>query len=204
MFQIAFLVSVNLTKIDTFVFLGYVILVVGIFFQQALVWTIPPYIVRVLMKYFQTETTRTDIDVKEKSKKALALYESLTSCFSSFFICYFPILQIFSIFVTYLFLSMIYNFRFNLHYILYLFSFMLQFICNFIFMISITNSSDKCSQCINYLRSELEETLLCTQQKEERQYLKYLIGRTRDLKPMHACGYFHVDRTTLTSMLSVR
>ena len=203
MFQSANFTLMNMAKIDTTVAVGFYAMVVGVSLQQVAVWIIPPFVVRVLMKYFQNETMKTN-DTIEKCKTSLVLFESLTNCFSCFFVLYFLILQLFSIFVTYLFLSSIPNFTLNLYRILNLIGFILQLSCNSVWLISLTNSIDKCSECIKSLRRELEETLLCTQQKERRQYLKYLIRRIRDLKPMHARGYFLVDRSTLTSMLSVR
>ena len=204
MFQISSLTLMNTKEIDTIAVTVYNVLMVGNSLQQVAVWMIPPFVVRVLMKYFQNESMKTNLDVIEKCKTSLNLYESLTNCFSYFFVCYFFILQVFSIFVTYLFLSSIPYFSFSLYRILHLIGFILQLSCNSIWLISLTNSIDKCSECINSLKRELEETLLCTQQKEDRQYLKFWIRRIRDLKPMHACGYFLVDRSTLTSMLSVR
>ncbi len=191
-------------RTDTLVVFGYYAMMVGTCLQQGAVWMIPPFVVRVLMKYFQNGSMKTGVDSTEICKESLFLYETLSNSFSYFFVCYFFILQLFSIFVTYLFFSSIPYFTFTLNHILQFFGYILQLSCNTVWLISITNSIDKCSECINNLRRELEETLLCTEQKKERQYLKYLIRRIRDLKPMHACGYFLVDRSTLTSMLSIR
>ena len=204
MFQSASFTWINLTKKNTLVVFGYHTMLVGNCLQQAAVWMIPPFVVRVLMKHFQNESMKINVDVVEKCKTSLSLYESLTNCFSYFFVCYFYILQLFSIFITYLFFSTIPYFTFTLFSVLQLLGFILQLSCNFIWLISITNSIGKCSEGIESLRRELEETLLCTEPKKERQHLKYLIRRVRDLKPMHACGYFLVDRSTLTSMLSIR
>ena len=204
MFQSASFTLMNMKEIDAIAVIAYNVLMVGNSLQQVAVWMIPPFVVRVLMKYFQNESKKTNLDVIEKCKTSLNLYESLTNCFSYFLVCYFFVLQLFSIFVTYLFLSFIPYFSFSSYRILQLIGFIFQLLCNSIWLISLTNSIDKCSECIICLRRELEETLLCTKQKENRQYLKYWIRRIRDLKPMHACGYFFVDRSTLTSMLSVR
>ena len=179
-------------------------MMIGNSIQQGAVWLIPTFVVRVLMKYFQNDSMKKNVSVMEKCKTSLILHESLTKCFSYFFVCYFFILQLFSIFVTYLFLSTVSHFTFTLYHILNFIGFILQLSCNSIWLVSLTNSISKCSECIKDLKRELEETLLCTEQKKERQYLKYLIKRIRDLQPMHACGYFLVDRSTLTSMLSVR
>ena len=180
LFQNASFTWINMDKTDTLVVIGYYAMMVGTCLQQGAVWMIPPFVVRVLMKYFQNESMKTGGDSLETCRASLFLYESLTNSFSYFFVCYFFILQIFSIFVTYLFFSSIPYFTFTLNRILQFFGYILQLSCNTVWLISITNSIDKCSECINNLRRELEETLLCTEQKKERQYLKYLIRRIRD------------------------
>ena len=47
---------------------------------------------------------------------------------------------------------------------------------------------------------------LCPVSKDgrERHELAYLLQKAETLGPMSACGYFRVERSTLTSMLSVR
>lgn len=204
MFQNASFSWINMAKTDTLVVICYYAMMVGTCFQQGAVWMIPTFVVRVLMKYFQNESMKSKVTLMEKCKTSLILYESLTNCFSYFFVCYFFILQLFSIFVTYLYFSTISHFTFTFYHILNFIGFILQLSCNTIWLISLTNSISKCSECIHDLKRELEETLVFTEQKKERQYLKYLIKRIRDLQPMHACGYFIVDKSTLTSMLSVR
>ena len=49
-----------------------------------------------------------------------------------------------------------------------------------------------------------QDSLLVSTVKEERQQLKYIIQRIEAMGPISARGYFEIDKTTLTSMLSVR
>ena len=67
-----------------------------------------------------------------------------------------------------------------------------------------TNSVDETNERIKSLGKEIQEKLLVTEETQERRYLKFLRQRVNDLKPMNASGYFTIDKTTLTSMLSVR
>ena len=50
----------------------------------------------------------------------------------------------------------------------------------------------------------IRSRLLVSTVKEERQQLKYIIQRIEAMGPISARGYFEIDKTTLTSMLSVR
>ena len=71
-------------------------------------------------------------------------------------------------------------------------------------MIALTEAFDNALQAMHSIRRKLLEKLLVTDKKEERRSIKYLIQRINNLRPMNACGYFEVDKSTLTSMFSIR
>ena len=54
------------------------------------------------------------------------------------------------------------------------------------------------------MKRQAQDSLLLSAVREERQQLKYIIMRIEGLGPISARGYFDIDKTTLTSMLSVR
>ena len=76
----------------------------GMYFHICLVWTIPPFIVQVLLKYLNKETMKKDEDLVQKCKKCVILFEGLSLSFSSFFVLYFTLIQIYSIFMTFNFI----------------------------------------------------------------------------------------------------
>ena len=88
--------------------------------------------------------------------------------------------------------------------ILYLIGYVFSLASNIIWLITLTNSVDETNGCVKALKTEIQEKLLVTEEKQERRVLKFLRHRVEDLKPMNASGYFTIDKTTLTSMLSVR
>ena len=88
--------------------------------------------------------------------------------------------------------------------ILYLIGYVFSLASNIIWLITLTNSVDETNGCIKALKKEIHEKLLATEEKQERRVLKFLRHRVEDLNPMNANGYFTIDKTTLTSMLSVR
>ena len=71
-------------------------------------------------------------------------------------------------------------------------------------LISLTSSVEESSDCMEALKEKAQGLLLKLQDKPRRQELKYLIQKIENLKGMSARGYFTVDKSTLTSMVSVR
>ena len=53
-------------------------------------------------------------------------------------------------------------------------------------------------------KKKVDEQLLKTQIKLERQQLKFISKRIDKIQPFSACGYFDIGKGTLTSMLSLR
>ena len=177
----------------------------GIALQQTTVWTMTPFVVQVLLKHFQKESTKKNEDILKKCKICLHLFESLSKSFSHFFVFYFTLLQVYSVFTTFLFIDILpLIITLSLQGLFFLIGYTLLLLCNFIWLVTLTNSIDECSDCIQGLKREIQDELLSNDRKQERKYLKYLIQRIEDLKPMNACGYFTVGKSTLTSMLSVR
>ena len=54
------------------------------------------------------------------------------------------------------------------------------------------------------VKEKIQEKLLVTFDKEDRQHLKFLLEKVKLLGPVNACGYFEITNSTLTSMLGVR
>ena len=168
-------------------------------------WTLSTFVVRVLLKYLKKETMKKDADLVQKCQKCLKIFESITHSFSSFFVLYFTLIQCYSIFMTFLFIrSVPIIMSLNLQGFLFLFAFVTGIASNIIWLISLTNSVYETNMCIKLLGKEIQEVLLVTEGKKERRYFKFLKQKIDDLKPMNASGYFTIDKTTLTSMLSVR
>ena len=59
-------------------------------------------------------------------------------------------------------------------------------------------------EALHSIRKKLQDDLLAIKDNEDRRLVKYLIQRINFLRPMNACGYFEIDKTTLTSVVSIR
>ena len=71
-------------------------------------------------------------------------------------------------------------------------------------LIAMTSCLDSGHQCLHKMRRQAQDNLLVSTDKTERQHLKYIIQRIEGMGPISARGFFEIDKTTLTSMLSVR
>ena len=63
---------------------------------------------------------------------------------------------------------------------------------------------DSAYESLQVVKMKIQENLMITFEKSERQELKFLLETVKALRPMNACGYFEISKSTLTSMLSVR
>ena len=72
-------------------------------------------------------------------------------------------------------------------------------------LLILTGSMDEAFQDLQDLKRNIIENLrLPSLNEEQRLKLSYFRDRIEMMRPMSASGYFAIDKTTLTSMLSVR
>ena len=173
---------------------------------QTLVWCIPTFSLQVLLRFLQLKCLKSkDKDFLARCTSCINLFESFSESFQYFLFLFFFATQLLNIFVTFLFFSNFYAMlSLGLSGYINIVCFLLQFFVNTYFAKTVTESIGKSFKCVKKLKSEAQLILLVTTEKKVRQYLKYIIKRIEDLQPMNACGYFIIDKSTLTSMVSVR
>ena len=71
-------------------------------------------------------------------------------------------------------------------------------------LIIITGAIDDSYENLRGLKRPIQEKLLRSNEEAEKSQMNYLLQRIEDVRPMSACGYFEIEKSTLTSMLSVR
>ena len=135
----------------------------------------------------------------------LKLYEELSDSLQYFFFVVFFTMQIWLIFSTFVSMSRLLKMTDISNADLFLAGSYLVVIATGVFcMIMQTEVIDQAFQDLQYLRRQAQEKLLYSSEKSERNQLKFLLRRLEMMEPMNGCGYFGIDKTTLTSMLSVR
>ena len=73
-----------------------------------------------------------------------------------------------------------------------------------LFLLSLTEAFNKTYLALKAQSAKLEDDLLTSEDKVERRFMKHLIRKIDRIRPMNARGYFEIDKTTLTSILSIR
>ena len=71
-------------------------------------------------------------------------------------------------------------------------------------VVALTESFDKAFQTVQTIRRKVLKLIPETEDEKKKRIIKYLLLRINNLYPMNACGYFSIEKSTLTSILSVR
>ena len=140
-----------------------------------------------------------------RSRKHLDCFETLNPALESFFLVFYSTIQFLSVFILFKTLTFFINHEDrNLYDYINSTGLFLSMLCLMYNLLFLTKMTDRTFQSMQSLGSQIQERLLVTREKTERQSLKYLMKRVEMLKPLNACGYFDIAKTTLTSMVSVR
>ena len=172
---------------------------------QSLVWCIPAFVLNVLLQYFQTKCSIIQEDnFLDDCKSYMKLFGSFSSCFSNFLFIFFLATQLYNIFMSFIFLTNMKVITMGYLGCIMQVSLLFQIFCNCFWLKTLTEHIDESFQCLKDLKRKAQEILLMTKDKNKRQYLKYMIQKMDESQPISASGYFTIDKSTLTSMLSVR
>ena len=178
-------------------------------FQIIVTSFLVPIVVEILLKSFTKKCSSIEDCDKyftEDCELLIKEFEEMETVFENFFLTFYTYVQLFSIFT--IFTTILYFFSSSKliesgNYIeiggLTLFMFCYIYKLDFL-----TLQVENAFQSVKHLGKTVEQKLLKTQNKSERQHLKYLSKMIDKIKPFSACGYFDIGKGTLTSMLSVR
>ena len=172
---------------------------------NAFLWILPSFFVSILLKNFHDKCVNVYEEFIQNCNNCLKLYEKLSESFENYFFAIYSATQLNSIFFVFITLSSLFKKKdiANADLILCCGSF-IQMSSGIYCLIIGTGAIDQAFQDLQYLRRQAQEKLLYSSVKAERQHLKFLLQRIEMLGPMNGRGYFGIDKTTLTSMLSVR
>ena len=81
---------------------------------------------------------------------------------------------------------------------------MIQILSMLLHIVVLTEVLDSSFGSVKSIRKKIQTKLVTCQDKQEKNELKILLIQFDELGPMNACGYFEINKSTLTSMLSVR
>ena len=141
----------------------------------------------------------------DRCQQCLDCFETLNPALESFFLVFYSTIQFLSVFILFKTLTFFINHEDpNLYDYVNSAGLFFSMLCVMYNLLFLTKMTDKTFQSMQSLGRQIQERLLVTREKTERQSLKYLMKRVEMLKPLNACGYFDIAKTTLTSMVSVR
>jgi len=166
----------------------------------AFIWTFPNLVVQIFLKAICEQSPQSD-SIFSKSKLIISNFENVQNAFSSYFLIFFSSTQfmiIFQIFLTYQYVHYLLEYVLNA-----VGCIVLQIFAMILSLMAITKSVEEASEVVRNLRREIQIQILKTNDDVKLKQLEYWKNEAEMLKPMNAAGYFEIDKTTLTSMLSV-
>ena len=199
--NIAFLFSnPQLSSVPTVAFVSFVIM--NILFT--LYFTFPSLMISILFENFNIKC-KLALDILD-FKNCIKIYRDLEESLRTSFFCHYTIMQLQTISFIFVFLTNYLDkapsntFQGYMEILGYVMS-----IVGLIYiLICLTESTNRTFDTVQKLREEIIEKLGKAKINEEVQQLEYLKNKFELLKPMNASGYFDIEKSTLTSMLSVR
>ena len=164
-------------------------------------------VVEILLQRFSEDCKSVEFEDFLVCGKFVNQFEDLEQMFKNFFFAYYTYVQLFSIFN--IFTSILYFLGSSLHQneqgsYLETGGLTIFMVCYIYKLDYLTLQADNAFHSIKDLGNKVDEHLLKTQIKSERQQLKFISKRIDRIQPFSACGYFDIGKGTLTSMLSVR
>ena len=80
----------------------------------------------------------------------------------------------------------------------------LQILGTILLILTLTEAIDSSYQSLKVIKRRIQDQIMICQDTVKWREFYGLLLKINDLGPMNACGYFEIDKSTLTSMLSVR
>ena len=164
-------------------------------------------VVEILLQRFSENCKVVDFEDFLACEKFVNQFEDLEKIFENFFFAFYTYVQLFSIFNV--FTSILYFLGSSLQQneldsYLETGGLTIFMVCYIYKLDYLTLQADNAFRSLKYLGKKVDEQLLKTQIKLERQQLKFISKRIDKIQPFSACGYFDIGKGTLTSMLSLR
>ena len=184
----------------------YLVLQLVLALQQTIFWLIPPFMIQILLANFRVKCQLRKIHLFKNCTECIDEFESFSKALNIFLMFYFMLNQSFAVFYIFTILATAMKPDFlNMKGALFGVTGQGVFMVFVIFaLIVITGAIDESFENLKGLKRPIQEKLLRSTNESEKAQMNYLLQRIEDIKPMSACGYFQIEKSTLTSMLSVR
>ena len=176
------------------------------FFSQSLM--ISPLVAEIVLGTFCCDCNNTTREFGDSFIRNVKLcfqkYYTISNALKYFCFCFYILNQLMNIFFIFFLLSFFNVKTYSVALIMIISGYILNICCVTTILISMTEAFDDAFQAIQDMRGDIIERLLETSTEQETKQLEYLKNKSELIKPMNAAGYFCIEKSTLTSMLSVR
>ena len=160
-----------------------------------------PILIQILTKDFNFSCLKAS--AKDNYKDVIDWYQELNKSLQLYCLCFYSYNQftfIFNIYKNFSSFKMV----LEISNICRLLGKILMIVSMVLNVTDLTIALDSAYESLQVVKMKIQENLMITFEKSERQELKFLLETVKALRPMNACGYFEISKSTLTSMLSVR
>ena len=184
----------------------YLLCQLGMSILQAFYWLTPPFIIQILLENLNTRCYSDKKISFEGYKKNLEIFSLFSKSFKTFLLVYFTFNQIYLVLYSFSTLSilMLRNYFSNEGAMMAVSAIWGQVMSATFAFIIFTGEIENSFEKLKGLKTPIQERLLQCPGEVEKAQMNYLLQKIEDVKPMNACGYFEIGKSTLTSMLSVR
>ena len=171
-------------------------------FHNALVWVLPTFLISILLTTLKVSCKEACL---ENYHKLLLSYHNISSATANFSFLYFLCIQSFTIFNTFAYVATMFQDEMNFSRVIFYGGSFINIFSLLFNLLILTSSMDEAFQDLQDLKRNIIEKLRFSSVNEAQSLeLRYFKDRIDLMRPMSASGYFDIDKTTLTSMLSVR
>ena len=171
-------------------------------FHHALVWVLPTVLISILLTTLKVSCKEACL---ESYQKLLMSYHNISSATANFSFLYFLCIQSFTIFNTFAYVATMFQDEMNFSRVIFYGGSFINIFSLLFNLLILTSSMDEAFQDLQDLKRNIIEKLRFSSVNEAQSFeLRYFKDRIDLMRPMSASGYFDIDKTTLTSMLSVR
>ena len=171
-------------------------------FHNAMLWVLPTFLINIFLTTFKQSCKNATF---ESYHKILQSYQNISLATANFSLLYFICIQSFTIFNTFAYVATMFQNQMNFSQVIFYGGSFVNIFSLLFNLLILTGSMDEAFQDLQDLKRNIIEKLrLSSLNEEQRLELNYFKDRIEMMRPMSASGYFAIDKTTLTSMLSVR
>ena len=170
---------------------GFGVMYLSICFMEFFTIFALPLMIEILTKDFNQKCQ--NVSNKEDFKDVVEWYHELNNSLQFYCLCFYSYNQfmfIFNIYKSFSSLMIVMELKLLLS-VLGKIAMNISMVLN---IMTLTTALDSTYQSVQSVKMKIQENLMLTYEKSERQQMKFLLENVKSLSPMNACGYFEISK----------